>query len=96
MDSGSRTSGIPVAASAYLLGTAVGCKERAEPGGSAYNRCDVVRRHDLAARVTVLMGVVHGALAPRLLVEWILEDALPVRFQLQMHKVVWPPDARGV
>jgi 7-carboxy-7-deazaguanine synthase len=30
------------------------------------------------------------------LVERILADALPVRFQLQMHKFIWPPDARGV
>jgi 7-carboxy-7-deazaguanine synthase len=30
------------------------------------------------------------------LVERILADALPVRFQLQMHKVIWPPDLRGV
>lgn len=30
------------------------------------------------------------------LVERIIADALPVRFQLQMHKVIWPPDQRGV
>lgn len=30
------------------------------------------------------------------LVERIIADALPVRFQLQMHKVVWSPDQRGV
>jgi 7-carboxy-7-deazaguanine synthase len=30
------------------------------------------------------------------LVEKIIADALPVRFQVQMHKVIWPPDARGV
>jgi hypothetical protein len=30
------------------------------------------------------------------LVERIIADALPVRFQLQMHKIVWPPDQRGV
>jgi 7-carboxy-7-deazaguanine synthase len=30
------------------------------------------------------------------LAERIIADALPVRFQLQMHKVIWPPDARGV
>ncbi len=30
------------------------------------------------------------------LVEHIIADALPVRFQLQMHKVIWPPDQRGV
>lgn len=30
------------------------------------------------------------------LVERIIEDALPVRFQLQMHKTIWPPEQRGV
>ena len=30
------------------------------------------------------------------LVERVVEDALPVRFQLQMHKFIWPPDQRGV
>jgi 7-carboxy-7-deazaguanine synthase len=30
------------------------------------------------------------------LAERIIRDALPVRFQVQMHKVIWPPDARGV
>lgn len=30
------------------------------------------------------------------LVEQIIADALPVRFQLQMHKIIWPPDQRGV
>jgi len=30
------------------------------------------------------------------LVERIIADALPVRFQLQMHKFIWPPDQRGV
>jgi len=30
------------------------------------------------------------------LVEKIIGDALPVRFQIQMHKVIWPPEQRGV
>jgi 7-carboxy-7-deazaguanine synthase len=30
------------------------------------------------------------------MVERIIADALPVRFQLQMHKVIWPPDKKGV
>lgn len=58
---------------------------------------DVIRRERLDARVGhVLLSCVHGALAPRDLVAWMLEDRLPARFQLQMHKVVWDPDARGV
>jgi 7-carboxy-7-deazaguanine synthase len=38
----------------------------------------------------------HTPISRRELVERILADALPVRFQLQMHKFIWPPDQRGV
>jgi 7-carboxy-7-deazaguanine synthase len=44
----------------------------------------------------LLMSCVHGQLSPRTLAEWIVADRLGVRFQLQQHKVVWDPDARGV
>lgn len=57
---------------------------------------DVVRERRLTERCVVLFSPVWGAVEPRDLVEWILEDGLDVRFQLQLHKVVWPPDARGV
>ena len=39
---------------------------------------------------------VFGELDPRILAEWILDSGLPVRLQLQLHKHVWDPDARGV
>jgi len=58
--------------------------------------CAQVRERGLAERATVLFGPVWGALEPRRLVEWILADRLPVRFQLQQHKYVWPPETRGV
>jgi hypothetical protein len=32
----------------------------------------------------------------RELVEQIIADALPVRFQAQLHKIIWPPEQRGV
>jgi len=58
---------------------------------------DAVRRHSLAARVNaVLMSCAFGRLEPALLAGWILADRLPVRMQLQMHKHVWAPEARGV
>lgn len=44
----------------------------------------------------VLFSPVWGAIEPKDLVAWILEAALPVRFQLQVHKVVWPAAERGV
>jgi 7-carboxy-7-deazaguanine synthase len=44
----------------------------------------------------LLFSTVHDRLHPRQLAEWIIDDRLPVRFQLQMHKYVWDPNARGV
>ena len=55
-----------------------------------------VQEHGLDRRCTVLFSPVFGQVAPLDLVNWILEDRLPVRFQLQLHKVLWPPDQRGV
>lgn len=58
---------------------------------------DATRAHALHARAgAVLFSPAYGHVEPRDLVAWILEDRLPVRFQLQMHKQVWPPDERGV
>jgi len=44
----------------------------------------------------VLFSPVHGVLNPKVLSEWVLQDCLPVRVQLQLHKYIWGPDARGV
>ena len=52
-------------------------------------------QHNLTARVSeVLFSPVHGHLPPGELADWILADRLPVRFQLQLHKLLWN-DARG-
>ncbi|HEY7600871.1 MAG TPA: 7-carboxy-7-deazaguanine synthase, partial [Methylomirabilota bacterium] len=56
----------------------------------------VVGEHDLTARHPVLFSPSFGQLAPDELAAWILEDGLPVRLQLQIHKFVWSPSARGV
>ena len=59
--------------------------------------CDVVRRHDLAPRAAAVhFSPVHGELSPRTLSEWVLRDELPVRVQLQIHKIIWDPGTRGV
>ena len=50
---------------------------------------EIVRRHDLAARCTVLFSPSFEQLPARELADWIVADALPVRFQLQLHKVLW-------
>ncbi len=56
--------------------------------------CAQVREHNLDARCSVLFSPVHGALAATDLAEWILRDRLPVRMQLQLHKILWG-EARG-
>ncbi|WP_046971047.1 7-carboxy-7-deazaguanine synthase QueE [Dyella japonica] len=50
---------------------------------------DVVAEHALIKRCMVLFSPVHGAIKPRDLAEWIIEDKLDVRFQLQLHKLLW-------
>jgi 7-carboxy-7-deazaguanine synthase len=45
--------------------------------------------HQLDARCPVLFSPAQGSLEPTQLAEWILEDGLPVRFQLQLHKLLW-------
>lgn len=56
----------------------------------------VLSERDLARRCTVLFSPAYGLLHPRQLAEWILEDRLPARMQIQLHKAIWPPDTRGV
>jgi len=56
----------------------------------------VIRRHGLEGRVTVLVGPVLGRVEPRDLARWILESGLAARLNLQLHKLVWGADARGV
>lgn len=43
----------------------------------------------LAERCPLLVSPVQGALEPKMLAEWVLEDRLPVRFQMQLHKLLW-------
>ncbi len=51
---------------------------------------ETIRTRDLAAiGCTLLASPVWGELDPKDLIAWLLEDALPVRFNLQIHKVVW-------
>jgi len=50
---------------------------------------DVVRRFELPAICEVLFSPVWETLAPRELADWIVADAAPVRFQLQLHKILW-------
>ena len=56
----------------------------------------VIREHDLAGRCAVLLSTVWGALDPARVAEWMVRDRLPARLQVQLHKLLWGPDARGV
>lgn len=56
-----------------------------------------VRVHDLAACCgCVLFSPIFGRIEPREIVDWLVADKLPVRFQLQMHKFIWEPTKKGV
>jgi 7-carboxy-7-deazaguanine synthase len=56
-----------------------------------------LREHNLAKRChAVLFSPIFGRIEPREIVEWMLADKLEARFQLQMHKFIWSPTARGV
>jgi 7-carboxy-7-deazaguanine synthase len=57
----------------------------------------MIERHHLDKKpFSLLFSTVFSRLSPRALAEWIIADKLRVRFQLQQHKYVWPPDERGV
>jgi 7-carboxy-7-deazaguanine synthase len=58
--------------------------------------CDVIRTHGLSGRCAVLISTVFGRIDPKDVAQWIIEDKLDARFQLQMHKYIWDPQARGV
>ncbi len=50
---------------------------------------DLIAARALAQRCTVLLSPSHGQVEPSELAQWIIEDRLPVRFQMQLHKVLW-------
>jgi len=49
----------------------------------------IMEQYQLNAKNTVLFSPSHQQLTYQQLADWILEDQLPVRFQMQMHKVIW-------
>jgi 7-carboxy-7-deazaguanine synthase len=56
----------------------------------------IVRDRGLAGRCPVHFSAAFGSVNPTDLASWILETRLPVRLQLQQHKILWDPAARGV
>ena len=57
---------------------------------------DVAREHRLLDRVPLLVSPVWDSGVGRELAEWILADGWQVRFQMQLHKWIWPEVERGV
>lgn len=57
---------------------------------------DTIARYNLTGKCPVLISPVFGKIDMSALAEWILEDRLDVRLQLQMHKYIWDPQTRGV
>jgi 7-carboxy-7-deazaguanine synthase len=57
---------------------------------------DILKVHNLENRFNVLLSCAFGLLAPKDLVGWMLEDKLNVRLNLQQHKYIWNPRAKGV
>ncbi len=53
-------------------------------------------RERMGESFPILLSPLTPGLEPRILAKWILEDCLPVRLQLQLHKIIWGMEVRGV
>ena len=57
---------------------------------------DRITEYSLDKTCTLLFSPTFGEIDPQQIVEWILAENLPVRMQLQMHKMIWSPEEKGV
>ena len=57
---------------------------------------DRIAEYALDKICTLLFSPTFEKIDPQLMVEWILAENLPVRMQMQMHKMIWSPDKQGV
>ena len=55
-----------------------------------------ITEYYLDKKCTVLFSPTFGEIDPQQIVGWILAENLPVRMQMQMHKMIWDPDKQGV
>jgi 7-carboxy-7-deazaguanine synthase len=59
--------------------------------------CELIRKYDLTSRVReICFSPVFPKLLYADLANWVLNCGLPVRMQLQLHKIIWPDTVRGV
>ncbi len=57
---------------------------------------EIISKYNVKDKCEILFSVVFDELEPATLVNWIIEDKLDVRYQLQMHKYIWHPETKGV
>jgi len=57
---------------------------------------EILKQHEMQGRAHVLFSPVSDRLHPQKLAEWILQEKLNVRLQLQIHRYIWPDRRRGV
>ena len=55
-----------------------------------------ISKYNLDSKCEILLSPVYKKIEPKQIIEWILKDNLNVRFQMQLHKEVWPESVRGV
>ena len=57
---------------------------------------EMINEYSLNEKCTILFSPTYGEIDPHQIVKWILEERLPVRMQMQMHKQIWAPYEKGV
>jgi len=58
--------------------------------------CKRINEYSLAEKCTILFSPVFGEIEPKKIIDWIVDENIPVRFQLQSHKYIWPSEKKGV
>tara|TARA_Y100000817_G_scaffold134749_1_gene105570 strand:+ start:1471 stop:2112 length:642 start_codon:yes stop_codon:yes gene_type:complete len=56
----------------------------------------IITKYNLNHKCEILFSPVFDKIEPKKIVDWIIEDDLNVRFQLQIHKFIWEPEKKGV
>lgn len=56
---------------------------------------DIMATYDLSNKGHVLLSPAYGMLDPQDLIQWMLEDGINARLNLQLHKYIFGPDTRG-
>jgi 7-carboxy-7-deazaguanine synthase len=91
MEAAMRTENFALLQAQDTVKLVAGSKEDLERGA------EIIRQFHLTARCHVYFSPVYGAIAPQEMVEFLIQHQLNgVRLQLQLHKYIWEPQARGV